>query len=123
MTHIYCVQWIDHGGPYHEPRWEQQVPTVLRQMGYDPDVMLLNMGGLKLKNREDGCNLFGYIETSIEIPRLDGLSKPSARWVDSIKLWFYTFKPNLDEIEEFFDIYDFEDIFYTGDEEIWKHQI
>ena len=123
MSHIYCIQWIDHGGPYHEPRWDEQVPTVLRQMGFNPDEIIINMGGLKLKNLEDGCNLFGYIETTQNIPRLDGLYKPSPRWVESISLWFNTFQPNLEDIEEWYNLHDFEDIFYNGDEEIWITQI
>lgn len=111
-VYIYAVQWVDDGGPYHEPQWEEQVPTVLRQMGYDPDAMMIKMGGLKLKNLEDGCNLFGYIKTTEPIFKLDGY-KTNPRWVELTRLWFNTFEPKQDTIEELYDLYDFEDIFYN----------
>lgn len=113
MSYIYAIQWVDHGGPYHEPQWEEQVPTALTQMGYDPSETIIKMGGLKIKGLEDGCNLFGYIETNKPIPPLDGKYKPHPRWVESIRLWFHTFEPKEDTIEEWYDLYDFEDIFYN----------
>lgn len=111
--YIYAVQWVDHGGPYHEPQWEEQIPTVLIQMGLNPSKMLLELGGLKIKNLPDGCNLFGYIKTSVPIPRLDGKYKPHPRWVESIQLWFHTFEPRKEDIEERYELFDFEDLFYS----------
>ena len=40
MKYIYGVQWIDHGGPYDEPNWENQVPTALEQMGLDSKAVI-----------------------------------------------------------------------------------
>lgn len=112
-THIYAIQWVDHGGPYHEPHWDEQVPTALKQMGYDPDKIIVNIGGLKLKHLPDGCNLFGYIETTTPIPKLDGKYKPHPRWVQAIQLWFSTFEPPIENVEQWYDLYDFESVFYN----------
>ena len=91
-TYTYAVQWIDHGGPYHEPNWDDQVPTALEQMGFDPNKIIVEMGGFKLKAvRENNCDLFGYIKTNVELPKWDGMISGSARWVDEIVLWFYTY--------------------------------
>ena len=112
--YIYAVQWVDHGGPYHEPHWEEQIPTVLTQMGYNPSEMLLDLGGISLYIPTMGeAVLFGYIKTSEPIPRLDGKYKPHPRWVEEIRLWFNTFEPTKEHILEWYDLSDFEDIFYS----------
>ena len=108
MTYTYAVQWIDHGGPYHEPHWEDQVPTALRQMGLDPDKIIVDMGGLKLSNGE----LYGYIKTNTSLPEWDGMLVGSDRWVEAIVLWFYTWKVKEEDIAEWFDLYEFDDVFY-----------
>ncbi len=114
MSYIYAVQWIDHGGPYHEPQWESQVPIALKQMGLDPTQVIVDKGGIELYNPKNGkINLFGFIETNVQLPPFDGMHKSSPRWVESNKLWFYTFEPKSELILERYDLFDFEDIFYN----------
>lgn len=109
MTYTYAIQWIDHGGPYHEPQWEDQVPTALKQMGLDADKIIVDMGGLKLLNGE----LYGYIKTSTPLPEWDGMLAGSDRWVEDIVLWFYTWKIKKQDIAEWFDLCEFDDVFYN----------
>ena len=114
MNYIYAVQWIDHGGPYHEPFWQDQVPTALEQMGFDPNEIIVNMGGLSLHQTfASEPVLFGYIETNVKLPKWDGMVKPSPRWVEQIVLWFYTFEPKEEDIVERFSLSDFECVFYN----------
>lgn len=119
-TFTYAIQWIDHGGPYHEPQWEQHVPTALTQMGFDPNKIIVNIGGLALvpkANNDNDIQLFGYIETNVEIPQWIGqpsnLQANQTRWVDDITLAFYNFEPHHHyHIERKYDLDDFEDVFY-----------
>ena len=113
MSCLYAVQWIDHGGPYHEPNWQDQVPTVLKQMGLDPNVVLKDIGGISLHDPKSGTTeMFGFIETTVELPEFDGMIKSSPRWVEQIRLWFYTFTPEIENIVDRWDVYEFEDVFY-----------
>tara|TARA_R110002124_G_scaffold269637_1_gene437571 strand:- start:47 stop:388 length:342 start_codon:yes stop_codon:yes gene_type:complete len=105
MTYTYAIQWIDHGGPYDEPQWENHVPTALKQMGFDADKIILNIGGLKLSNGE----LYGYIKTNTPLPEWDGMYVDSDRWVNEIVLWFYTWRVKPQDIAQYFDLYDFEE--------------
>ncbi len=116
MSYLYAVQWIDHGGPYHEPNWQNEVPTVLEQMGFDPNVILNNIGGISLHNQKTGMtNMFGFIETTVELPEWDGMKKSSPRWVEQISLWFYTFTPNpkIENIVDRWDVDEFDNVFYN----------
>ena len=109
MTHIYGVQWIDHGGPYDEPNWENQVPTALEQMGLDPKAVIKEIGGFKLNNQPGSNGLFGFIETNVELPQWGGMVKGSPRWVESIQLWFYTFNVKEDNIVQRWTVHEFEE--------------
>lgn len=113
-NYTYAVQWIDHGGPYEEPQWERHVPTALKQMGLDPDKVIVEIGGLELYNPTKGeITLYGYIETNVELPQFEGMKKSSPRWVEEISLWFYTFEPKSEMILERYDLYDFEDMLHA----------
>lgn len=117
MNYLYAVQWIDHGGVYHEPNWQDKVPTALSQMGFDPNAILIDIGGLLLED-EGGRTYAGYIETNSKLPKWSGLVKPSDRWVEDISLWFYTFQPPKDTIASRWAIEEFEEIFYGLDGEV-----
>jgi hypothetical protein len=113
-THTYGVQWVDHGGPYHEPNWSSQVPTALRQLGFDPNKVLVEVGGVKMKvEREDNYPFFGYIKTNVALPEWDGMSRESARWVDDIILWFYTWELNEDRVEEWYELEEFDELYHS----------
>ena len=109
MKYIYGVQWIDHGGPYDEPNWENQVPTALEQMGLDSKAVIKEIGGFKLNNQKGSCDLFGFIETNVELPKWEGMIPNSPRWVESIQLWFYTFNVKEDNIVQRWTVNEFED--------------
>ena len=113
--HTYAVQWIDHGGDYHEPQWEAQIPTALKQMGLDPTKVLVGMGSMSYKSQYEWQNdllLYGYIETIVELPQWEGLKKESPRWVEEISLWFYTFEPQKEQIVEKFSMEEFENLYH-----------
>lgn len=111
-TYTYAVQWIDHGGPYHESCWDDQIPTVLEQMGFDSSKVLLEVGGFKLKGEEDD-KLYGFIKTNVELPKWNGMLSGSARWADTISLWFYTWEPNVDEVQEWYDWERFDELYHS----------
>ena len=122
-TFLYAVQWVDHGGDYHEPQWESQVPTALTQMGFGPKNMLVDIGGVRLANKRYGLSsyqsptlLFGCIETTVPLSEWDGTNKNSERWVESIRLWFRTFEVKQEDIIEQYDFDTFEPLYY-GEEE------
>lgn len=120
QTFTYAIQWIDHGGPYHQPNWQQHVPTALRQMGYEPDTIIVNIGGLALVPKsfnDNDIKLFGYIETTVEIPEWIGqpanLKGNQTRWVEDISLAFYTFEPHhYYQIERKYDVHEFDFVYY-----------
>jgi len=46
------------------------------------------------------------------LPEWDGMLVGSDRWVEAIVLWFYTWKVKEEDIAEWFDLYEFDDVFY-----------
>ena len=112
MRYIYGVQWIDYGGPYEEPAWEDQVPTALEQMGLDPNTVIEEIGGFKLNNQPGSSGLFGFIETNVPLPKWGGMVKGSTRWVEDIQLWFYTFSVNEGNIVKQWTVQEFEEEIY-----------
>lgn len=108
---IYGVQWIDHGGPYDESSWDEHISTALEKMGFDTSI-ILDCGGVKYtESNPNTIGYFGYITTNTALPSWNGFEEN--RFVEKIRLWFYTFELDEKRIEEFYTLSDFDEIYWA----------
>lgn len=113
-TYFYCVQWLDDGGPWDNDLNEEMVWVALEQMGLSYDV-IVDTGAVQLKGDDAEC--FTFIQTKVELPEWVYGGRPNInlrgnmpRFVEEIKLWFYTFTFDQNGVECWYSLSEWDEI-------------